>query len=134
LRRHRTLSYYRRPRIRGRAKLEVRISREGRHYTAVGYVRYRNRRERIGFIIASKESGCKYLTVDEARLYFKWVGRGYGHILYWALAKQAIRMGLKGLRSDSYGRNECSDGAWSKIQTHTRGQYSYLKLESQRAA
>lgn len=131
MKKHRILSTARRPEIRGHNKIEVRISynADKKVYIARGYIFFRGKRTCIGDINAYKNYCCNYLTVGDAYIQEAWIGRGYGHILYWSLAKKAKKMGMKGLRSYMYSRSEKANRAWEKIMTHSRGEFSYIKFD-----
>lgn len=140
MKKHRTFSYSRRPKIIGLNKIEVRVikytdfSRNYLHfsecemYCAIGYAKVNGKKTEIGDIYAKKDKNSKYLTIADAQLYDEWTGRGYGHILYWALAKKAKKLGLKGIRSSNLLRSRMANRAWLKIKTHSRGHYDYIKL------
>lgn len=124
------LSPNRRPKISGKTKIRVKIDTNDPDYiTATAIAVFPKSKKNIGYISAYRNSRSQYLTVNRAFLNKGWTGRGYGHILYWALAKEAKKIGLKGLRSFTYSRNHFSNGAWIKIQNYSRGDFSYLKLD-----
>lgn len=127
------MSIRRRPKIKGKANITVQVrlveSCDGEDfYKATGYVMHGGKKRSIGSISAYSTRKSKYLTVSLADLNDRWTGRGYGHVLYWSLAKKAKMLGLQGLRSDNFRRNCCSDGAWRKIKTYANSDFSYLKL------
>lgn len=100
-------------------------------YECKGYIYEKRRKVCIGHITASvrKSKSAKYLQVNGAFLDRKYTGKRYGHVLYWALAKKAVRVGYKGIKSDRLGRNVYSNGAWAKMANFERGDYSYLKFK-----